>query len=67
VIADCPENLFSPHDLCEESHERRMVVRVQALSEAVDDNPQTKKKRLVELMAFQTNALGTFQEGHCFI
>jgi len=38
VIADCLENQFSPHDLCEENHERRAVARVQALSEVVDDN-----------------------------
>jgi len=38
VIADCQENQFSSHDLCEENHERRVVARVQALSEAMDDS-----------------------------
>jgi len=31
VIADCPENQFSPHDLCEENHEQLVVARIQAL------------------------------------
>jgi hypothetical protein len=38
VTADCLENHFSPHDLCEESHEWRVMARVQALPEAVEDS-----------------------------
>jgi hypothetical protein len=42
AIADYLENLFTPHDLCEENHEWRVEARVQALLEAVDDNPPEK-------------------------
>jgi hypothetical protein len=35
AIADCLENQFTPHDLCEENHERQVEARVQALLEAV--------------------------------
>jgi hypothetical protein len=39
AIADCLENQFTPHELCEENHERRVEARVQALLEAVDCDP----------------------------
>jgi DNA polymerase III delta subunit len=39
AIADCLENQFTLHDLCDENHERRVEARVQALLEAVDNNP----------------------------
>jgi hypothetical protein len=40
VIADCLENQFTPHDLCEENHERRRVeASGHALLEAVDSHP----------------------------
>jgi hypothetical protein len=39
AIADYLENLFTPHDLCDENHERRVEARVQALLETVDDSP----------------------------
>jgi hypothetical protein len=39
AIADCLENEFTPHDLCEENHEWRVEARVQALLEAVDSDP----------------------------
>jgi hypothetical protein len=39
AIADCLENQFTPHDLCEENHEQRMEARVQALLEAVYSDP----------------------------
>jgi hypothetical protein len=42
AIADCLENQFTPHDLCDENHERRVEARVQALLEAADINPQNK-------------------------
>ncbi|PNF35683.1 hypothetical protein B7P43_G17443 [Cryptotermes secundus] len=38
-IADCLEIQFTPHDLCDENHEQRVEARVQALLEAVDENP----------------------------
>jgi hypothetical protein len=40
AIADRLENQFTPHDLCDENHEWRVEVGVQALLEAVDNNPQ---------------------------
>jgi hypothetical protein len=66
AIADCLENQFTLHDLCEENHERQVEARVQALLEAVDSNPperirpcdlqkwlnSLKLKKPVELMAF---------------
>jgi hypothetical protein len=39
TIADCLENQYTPHNLCEENHERQVEARVQALLEAVDSNP----------------------------
>jgi hypothetical protein len=39
AIADCLENPFTPHDLCDENHELRVEARVQALLEAADHNP----------------------------
>jgi hypothetical protein len=39
AIADCLENQFTPHDLCDENHERRVKARVQALLEAVHNPP----------------------------
>jgi hypothetical protein len=39
AIADCLENQFTPLDLCDENHEKRVEARVQALLEAADNNP----------------------------
>jgi hypothetical protein len=39
AIADCLENQFTPHDLCDETHEWRVEVKVQALLEAAEINP----------------------------
>jgi hypothetical protein len=39
AIADCLENQFTPHELWEENHERRVEVRIQALLEAIDSDP----------------------------
>jgi hypothetical protein len=39
ATADYLENQFTPHDLCEENHERRVDARVQALLEAADSGP----------------------------
>jgi hypothetical protein len=40
AIADCLENQFTRHDLCDETHDRRVEARVQALLEAVDKPPE---------------------------
>jgi hypothetical protein len=37
--ADYLQKLFTPHDLCDENHERRVEARVQALLETVDNSP----------------------------
>jgi hypothetical protein len=39
AIADCLEIQFTPHELCNENHERGVEARVQALLETVDNNP----------------------------
>jgi hypothetical protein len=39
AIADCLENQFTHHDLCDENHERRVEARVQTLLEAIDNKP----------------------------
>jgi hypothetical protein len=36
-IADCLQNQFTHHDLCDENYERLAEVRVQALLEAMDN------------------------------
>jgi hypothetical protein len=33
------ENQFTPHDPCDDNHERHLEARVQAMLEAVDNNP----------------------------
>lgn len=35
VIAHCPENLFIPHDLCDNNHDRWVEARVEALFESI--------------------------------
>jgi hypothetical protein len=48
VIADCLETQFTPHDLCDGNHERRLEAKVQALLEDIDDSaPQ--RMRLCDL------------------
>jgi hypothetical protein len=42
AIADCLEIQFTPHDLCDENHERRVEARVPALLDTVDDSPPQK-------------------------
>jgi hypothetical protein len=37
VIADCLENQFTSHDLCDENHKRQVEGRVQVLFTSVDD------------------------------
>jgi hypothetical protein len=38
-IADCLEIQFTPHELCDEKHERLVEAKVQALLETVDQIP----------------------------
>jgi hypothetical protein len=45
-IADCLEIQFTPHDLCDENHERRVEAEVQALLETADKNPPSKDKTM---------------------
>jgi hypothetical protein len=42
VNADCLENQFASHNLCDENHERQVETGVQALLTPVDDNPLGK-------------------------
>jgi hypothetical protein len=44
AIADCLEIQFTPHDLCDDNHERRVKAEVQPLLENVDKNPPPKDK-----------------------
>jgi hypothetical protein len=81
IADDCLENQFAPDDLCDYNHDRRVEARVQALLETIDNSPSQrvrpcdlqklinslKFKRPVELMAFQINASGIFQEDHWYI
>jgi hypothetical protein len=49
AIADCLENQFTPHDVCDENHERRMGTRIKALPVSVDDTPLGKTEHLPNL------------------
>jgi hypothetical protein len=42
AIADCLENQFTHHDLCNENHERRVEARVQTLLESVENKHPRK-------------------------
>jgi hypothetical protein len=42
VTADCLENQFTTHNLCDENREQQVVTRVQALLASVDDSPLGK-------------------------
>jgi hypothetical protein len=42
ATADCMENQFTPHDLCDENHKWRVEARVHTLLEAVDNNHPEK-------------------------
>jgi hypothetical protein len=46
AIADCLEIQFTPHELCDEKHERRVEAKVQALLGTVDQNPPSKDKTM---------------------
>jgi hypothetical protein len=46
AIADCSEIQFTPHDLCDENHERRVEARVRALLEDIDNSPPSEHKTL---------------------
>jgi hypothetical protein len=42
AIIDCLEKQFTPHNLCEESHERLVKARVKDLLEAIGNDPPLK-------------------------
>jgi len=42
AIADCLENRFTHHDLCDEHHERRVITLVQEILETEDTTPTEK-------------------------
>jgi hypothetical protein len=46
ATADCLENQFTSHDLCDENHVRRVETIVQVLLASVDDNPLGESKTL---------------------
>jgi hypothetical protein len=46
ATADCLENHFTPHDLCDENNKRQVEARVQALLKAVDNNSPQKNKTM---------------------
>jgi ATP-dependent exoDNAse (exonuclease V) beta subunit len=48
AIADCLENQFTHHDLCDENHEQQVEATVQALLEAADNKPP-ERIRLCDL------------------
>jgi hypothetical protein len=39
AIADYLENLFAPHDLCDENHEWRVEARVRSLLQTIENGP----------------------------
>jgi hypothetical protein len=44
AIADCLENQFTLHDLCDENHKRQVEVTVRTLLEAIEnDSPRENK------------------------
>jgi hypothetical protein len=81
VIVDCLENQFTSHNLCSENHEQRVETRVQTVLASVDDTQlgkvrpcdihklvnSLKLRKAVDLLVFQMNASGTFQEDHWYI
>jgi hypothetical protein len=48
TTADCLENQFTSHDLCDENHERWVETRVQALLTPLDETP-LEKLRLCDI------------------
>jgi hypothetical protein len=42
LIANCLENLFTPHNVCDTDHERRVETRVQTLLTTFEENPPVK-------------------------
>jgi hypothetical protein len=44
ATADCLENQFTPHALCDDNHEWRVGARVKALFKAVYNNPPPPRK-----------------------
>jgi hypothetical protein len=46
AIADCLENQFTLHDLCDENHKRQVEATVRTLLEPVDNNSLRKNKTM---------------------
>jgi hypothetical protein len=46
AIADCLKIQFTPHDLCDDNHERRVEAGVQAILETADNPPPSKGKTM---------------------
>jgi hypothetical protein len=44
AIANSLENQFTLHDLCDENHEQRVEVRVQAVLEAAENDPPPRPR-----------------------
>jgi hypothetical protein len=47
VTADCLENQFTSHDLCDENHQQRVQARVQDLLASVDDTTLQKVRQWI--------------------
>jgi hypothetical protein len=45
AIADCLENQFTRHDLCDENQEQRVKANVQDLLEAVNSDPSPRTNK----------------------
>jgi hypothetical protein len=67
VIADCLENQFTSHDLCDENRERRVETRVQALIASVEGTPMGKVRPCDVHKLLNSLKLGIFQEDHWYI
>jgi hypothetical protein len=55
VIADCLENQFTSHDLCDKNREQQVETRVQALLASVDDATPRKVQDFVIYISMQIN------------
>jgi hypothetical protein len=47
AIPDSLESQFTPHEPCDENHERRVEARVQALLEDVDNSPPQRMRHVI--------------------
>jgi hypothetical protein len=81
VLADCLENQFISHYLCDENHERQVETTVQALFTSASGTPLGKVRmsdihniehslkltKTYGLYGIPNNVLGIFQEDHWYI